>query len=85
MELLGESGGYMLHKNKDGFIEAFRKTGKKIVNGQDIGNDLSHIVTNCRTISEFDELINANKKRKSSLPPQPQPKLFEDDELETPL
>src|SRR5690349_20798415 len=83
MEYICESNGYQLHRNKDGFIEAYRKTGKKIVNGQDIGNDLSHVVTNCRTVQEFDELFNANKARqkpKSSLPPQEQPKLFNDEQ-----
>lgn len=75
MELLGQSAGYTLHKNKDGFIEGFLKKGKREVNGSNAGTGLSHIVTNCRTVEEFEQLMAANKK--SSIKTKPDaPTLF---------
>lgn len=67
MQLLGQAAGYYLHKNKDGFIEGFLKKGKRVVNDQNLGSGLSHIVTNCRTVEEFEELMASIKK--SSIKP----------------
>lgn len=76
MEMIGQSSGYNLYRNSAGEIEGYLKKGKQVVNGQDIGTGLAHIITNCKTIEEFEQLIAANKK--SSIKPKepPQPELF---------
>lgn len=76
MELLGESCGYILHRNAEGFIEGFKKKGSRMIGQANIGTGLSHVTTDCKTIEEFEQLMAANKK-KSSIKPD-QPKLFDD-------
>lgn len=63
LEYLGESAaGYTLYRNKDGFIDAYKKKGSRKVNNENIGTGLEHVATNCTSVQEFEELFSANKK-----------------------
>lgn len=75
MEYLTHSGGYALYKNSDGFIEGFKSSGKKIVNGAELATGMGHVVTNCTTVAEFEQLIAPNKTSIKPKPPE-QPTLF---------
>lgn len=75
MEYLTQSCGYNLYKNSDGFIEGFKSTGKKIVNGAELATGMGHVVTNCTTVAEFEQLIAGNKTSIKPKFPEP-PSLF---------
>lgn len=84
-EHVGDYDGYQVYKNKDGFLEGFKKTGKMIISqGENKGTDCKRVVSNQKTMSGFIEYINGFKKKKPKikdipLKPSDLPSLFEGD------
>lgn len=70
MELLGEFSGYILYRNSDGFIEGYKKKGKRMVGEENLGTKLAHVVTDCKTVEEFEKIVN-RAKLKPKPPQQP--------------
>lgn len=75
MEYLQEQSGYQLYRNKEGCIEAWKTTGEKDNKRQLSGSDVAHVVTTCKTVAEFIELIGS-KKVKFKPKIEPPPSLF---------
>lgn len=79
---IGEHDGWKLYINSDGFVEAYKKTGKRIVNKEDIGTDSKRLVTNQTTVEGFIKYLNGLKPKRAikdiPLKPSQLPQLFTD-------
>lgn len=85
LELVGEWDGWKVHKNADGFYEAYKKSGKGVVikvkaNEEiNLGTDCKRVVTNAKNMSDFISYMNGLKKKKVKdiqLKPHQLPSLF---------
>jgi hypothetical protein len=57
MEFLGESNGYMVYMNNDGFAEGYKKIGR----GH--GSNCNHIITNQKTIEGFSRYVRGLREK----------------------
>ncbi len=78
---MGETAGYRVYKNLDGFMEGYRTIGKNVNN--DKGTDIKRVVTNQTTMEGFALYINGMKSHRSykdvPLKPHQLPSLFNDE------
>lgn len=85
MEHIGDYDGYQVYRNSEGFLEGYKKTGKKImhVNGNDInlGTDCKRIVTNAKTMQGYIDFYLGQKLKPKKVEPAPLPKLFDPENL----
>lgn len=61
MDFVGNEEGYNVFKNKDGFMEGYKKTGKQDRNGQ--GTYVKRVVSNQTTIEGFGKYIRGLRNR----------------------
>jgi hypothetical protein len=68
MTHIGDALGYQVYKNDQGFLEGYKKIGKKWVNGAELGTDCKRIVTNQKTMDGFMKYVQGLRSR---LTPKP--------------
>lgn len=77
LEHIGEYDGYQVYRNSDGFLEGYKKIGKRIENGQDVGKDLRRLVTRAKTMQGFINHALGMKLKPAKPKKVEMPKLFE--------
>lgn len=79
MEHLGSvqigAANWEIYKNNDGMIEGYKSSGTKMVNGEDVKQDLKRIVSNATTVQGFIDYVNGFKKSAIKVKPAPPPEL----------